>query len=113
MLQLEYIANDIKNTIGNINAEKIKLKYGAPTEILPKSSELVINGYSVPNRIENVVMVKNKLFNRSINSFEVIEYWLFEINNFDFKKYNANDNPITNDKNNNIYKPLSGSFAKA
>ena len=48
----------------------MKLKYGAPTDILPKSNELVINGYKVPNKIANVVIVKNRLFISKINSFD-------------------------------------------
>ena len=32
---------------------------------------------------------------------------------FDFKKYNVKDDPIIIVKNNNIYRPLSGSFANA
>ena len=73
MFQLLKIAGAIKKTIGSISAAKIKLKYGAPTDIFPKSNELVINGYSVPKSIAKVVIVINKLFKSKINSFDVME----------------------------------------
>ena len=99
--------------MGSINAENIKLKYGAPTEIFPKSSELLISGYNVPSNIANVVIVKNKLLSNNANSFEDTEYCFLKTNICDFKKYKVKEEPIINVKNNRIYKPLSGSFAKA
>ena len=76
------MAGDIRKTIGSVNAENIKLKYGAPTEILPKFNELVTKGYKVPISIAKVVIVKNRLFNKSKNSFDDAQNIAYEILNY-------------------------------
>src|SRR6056297_2348026 len=60
--QVECMPMPINSTSGNVGMMKTVLKYGGPTEILPRPSPSRNSGYSVPNRISSVATTNSMLF---------------------------------------------------
>ena len=98
---------------GAVSGMKTLLKYGGPTEILPRLRASTASGYRVPSRILAAATTRNTLLsNRPVSRDSrskrtELRIWLAR------RAYSASDEPTTAIRNSRMNTPRSGSEANA
>src|SRR5215471_2028747 len=103
----------IRNIAGAISGTNTVLKYGGPTESLPRLSASINSGYNVPNKTDPAATISRTLFVSSKDSRERSSNFDPSPTCFARQAYKQSEPPITTVRNPRIKVPRLGSLAKA
>src|SRR5258706_7525749 len=103
----------IKNAAGAIKGTKTLLKYGGPTESLPRFNASTKSGYNVPRRTDPAATISKTLFVSRNDSRERTSNFEPRPTCLTRQAYSASDPPITSVRKPRMKMPRLGSVANA